>query len=125
MTIQAIVINPDATFTVGPIDASLKGLQGIVGGYIEAVTTDDTTIFINEEGKLTGQEFNPLATLLWWQLAPHMRGVDVLVGPAVVLGPVDGNGNETAVTKDTVDVFSSILFFATMFGDEDEEAVSL
>ena len=124
MTIQAIVINPDATFTVGPIDASLKGLQGIVGGYIEAVTTDDTTIFINEEGKLTGQEFNPLAPLLWWQLAPHMRGVDVLVGPAVVLGPVDGNGNETAVTKDTVYVFSSILL-ATMLGDEDEEAVSL
>lgn len=107
--LKALVINPDATWSVGPIETGLKGLQDLVGGYIEAVGTEDgTSIFINEEGKLEGLEFNPLATALWWHLAPHMIGVDTLVGTAVVLGPVDSEGDETGVTPDTLKVFADV-----------------
>lgn len=124
MNINAIVIYPDSTFTVGPTDASLKGLQTIVGGYIEAVNAKDTTMFVNEEGKLNGSEFNPLATALWWTLAPYMTGVDALFGPVVVLGPVDANGDETAVSADTLNVLADVLF-GTIFGDDQDEEITL
>jgi len=107
--IKALIINPDSTWQVSLIDSGLKSLQTLVGGYIEAVTTDDgTTIFINEEGNLNGLAENPLATYLWWTLAPYMIGVDALVGTAVVLGPVDNEGDETGVTPDTLKVFADV-----------------
>jgi len=107
--LKAIIINPDSTWQVNLIESGLNSLQTLVGGYIEAVSTDDgTTIFINEEGKLDGLADNPLATALWWTLAPHMTGMDYLVGTAVVLGPVDDEGDETGVTSDTIKAFADV-----------------
>ena len=37
--INAIVIPPDGEWTLGVIEQDLRTLQGIVGGYLEAVNT--------------------------------------------------------------------------------------
>lgn len=105
--LNALIINTDGTFSVQEIDGKLATLQGLVGGWIEAVHPNrDTTLFVNEEGKLSGQPLNELATLLWWALDNDAVDQDFLVGPVVVLGPVDANGDETSVHTDTLNKFA-------------------
>src|SRR3954464_10703617 len=95
---EMLIIDPDGSkrWTSGrdkPPDIDV--LQGAVGGYIESVPHFDSVrimgtrrqcvVFCHEEGKLLGLPFNPEATRLWFEAAPHMEGQDVLVGPIVVL----------------------------------------
>ena len=104
---RVIVINTDNTYEVLEVDATLAFLQGKVGGWIEAADFDGGTIFVNEEGKLIGLEPNALASNLWWNrnpasLASHLNGT------AVVMGPVDSEGDTTSVTQDTVDMVTTL-----------------
>lgn len=75
--------------------AGLKGLQDAVGGYIEGAYLDDAVaLYVNEEGKLNGMVFNPIATILWDYLreqAGHQVHGDCLVGPAVLVGMAEGD----------------------------------
>jgi hypothetical protein len=85
---------------------SLADYQAIVGGYIEAVDlhpaqgrpagADGSTIFVNEEGKIHGLEFNSIASDL---ALPWLMPWDSIVGDVVVVGPVDGRGEMTDVTE--------------------------
>lgn len=58
--IRVIMLRPGKRATVEVIDASLSGIQKIVGGYIQAVYpfADPVAIVCNEEGKLDGLEMN-------------------------------------------------------------------
>ena len=58
--IRVIMLRPGNRATVEVIDASLSGMQEIVGGYIQAVYPfdDPVAIVCNEEGKLDGLEMN-------------------------------------------------------------------
>lgn len=74
-------------------DNQLRRLQQIVGGWIEAIGTDDGwCAYLNEEGKILGQSPNPAAE----RLARHLGWIplrgDFLVGPVVFLG-TDGSEN--------------------------------
>jgi hypothetical protein len=67
---------------------SLEELQGFVGGYIEGVfITEDTMLFLNEEGKLNGLPFNPGATQLWE--STFGAGTDYIVGDAILVSVPD------------------------------------
>jgi Domain of unknown function (DUF3846) len=68
--------------------ASLRFMQGIVGGYIEHLGMPDgkLDVWLNEEGKLEGLPINDVATNLLWQWDPRFRGQDVLVGNVVLTG---------------------------------------
>lgn len=64
---------------------SLELLQGYVNGYIELVYIgEEKEMYINEEGKLNGLAFNPLASQLFWEQHPHLQGHDFIVGTAVI-----------------------------------------
>jgi Domain of unknown function (DUF3846) len=65
----------------------LASYQDAVDGYIEPISIADPplTLYVNEEGKLRGLPTNPRATLLWWLLVPEARGMDMVVGHAVVV----------------------------------------
>ena len=70
-----VVKNPDEYAEVtGQIENTLKGLQKLVRGYIQAVTFEDCVVICNEEGRLL-------------RMAPNckFRGVDFF-GPIVVVG---------------------------------------
>lgn len=58
--IRVIMMRPRKRATVEVIDASLSGMQEVVGGYIQAVYPfdDPVAIVCNEEGKLNGLEPN-------------------------------------------------------------------
>lgn len=64
------------------VKGGLSDWQRLVGGLIEVVPTCDRDIemLINEEGKLDGLPFNPIATVLY----PY-REYDFLVGTAVIV----------------------------------------
>ena len=88
---NAYVMNPGSAEWRAVSVNTLKDMQALVGGYIEAVAVDPEdrfSIYVNEEGKLDGLE--PCAV---WMVdgVPY----DVLVGPIVLRGPVDADGDDT------------------------------
>jgi hypothetical protein len=101
-TIRVLIVDPDGTHRVTEIEQSLGGFQAVVGGYIEGVFGRVATVYVNEEGLLTGLPPNPLATLF----AQRILGAGVvLVGTALIVGPGDGAGNDTPVRQSVVDYF--------------------
>lgn len=93
-----IVIDPDGSKTIRKYRSTipLGDLRAGVGdGPIEHVPYFDSftwygerkpcVVFCNEEGKLHGMPLNEVATRIWHETAPVMRGRDVLVGPVVIV----------------------------------------
>lgn len=64
----------------------LDSFQTAVDGFIEPITVrkPPLTIYVNEEGKVRHLPVNRRATYMWWLFEPASRGVDVIVGDAVV-----------------------------------------
>ena len=78
---------------------NLKSLQNAVGGYIEAISCDNLSFFLNEEGKLNNLPMNPLATLL----VKHRIGqYDYIAGDVVVLGDVDEDGETLGLSFEEI-----------------------
>jgi len=79
------------------VEDSLEGLQGVVGGYIEAVHISDSLALIcNEEGKLIG-------------LAPNRKlGRDTICGDFIVLAS-DDEGNFVSLSDDHVKFVQGML----------------
>jgi len=85
---KGLLIKADGVCEVFHYD-ELESLQKAVGGYIEAISCDNLSFFLNEEGKLNNLPMNPLATLL----VKHRIGQhDYIAGDVVVLGDVDEDG---------------------------------
>ena len=97
--INVVTINVDGTLLAETIDRGCEALQQRVGGWIEAVSSDDgqVTLWINEEGKLIGLPINELGTELWYLLNPAAAGYDVLCGPVVVSGGCDEEGETLSI----------------------------
>ena len=61
---------------------SLDELKVVVGGWVEAVHLDDSTLMlVNEEGRLMGLEYNQLASTVFLQYKGYYEPIvgDVLV----------------------------------------------
>lgn len=74
--ITVVFLEPGKLARIEQIDASLEGLQGAVGGYIEAMYPfeEQVCVICNEEGKINGMP---------WNRAIRMDGqiLDVIAGP--------------------------------------------
>jgi hypothetical protein len=102
-TIQVVIIDPDGTTRNTEIEHSLGSFQAVVGGYIEGVFGRGATMYVNEEGLLQRLTPNPRAT----SFAERVMGRSgiFLVGTALIVGPGDGEGNDTPVRQAVVDYF--------------------
>lgn len=92
---KALLIDTDNTIKSINI-TDYKDIQSAVGGLITTAPnlnpqTPECTIFVNDEGLLIGMPYNQVAT----SFANY-----TLVGPAVILGPDDEEGETTDVTAD-------------------------
>lgn len=89
---KALVITPEGHLTLVTIN-SFKDIQKYVGGTFTPAITDFTrfTVFVHDEGILKQLEPNLLASRL-------VGGI--LVGPAVVMGPVTSDGDTLDVTDE-------------------------
>lgn len=99
--------DPDAPVTEVQLDA-LEDYQAIVGGWIEAVDIHSlgVTVYVNEEGLLRQLPFNSRAMSLWWYFVPEARQTAVLVGPALVVGLPDRNGNSTDIPANVAEMMT-------------------
>jgi hypothetical protein len=63
---------------------TLADMQKAVGGYIELIRIDDTAFgWVNEEGKLNGAPYNPVATVI----CRALNAIDLddhIVGPMMI-----------------------------------------
>lgn len=77
-----ITIHARGGMTAAKLPCTLEALQKIVGGYIETVPIQSSgaeyIMILDEEGKLTGKEYNSIASLF---LRPH----DYAVGDAAIV----------------------------------------
>lgn len=108
--IDAITISTDNRVSVIELQPGLQALQAAVGGHIEAVrsATGETTLWINEDGKVHGLPENPVGTWLWWHLHPAARGRDFLVGPVVITGGPDRDGKTCGVGPEAFAALSEL-----------------
>ena len=109
-TIDVVTIGVDMSLTPEKIDRGCNALQERVGGWIEAVSSDDgqVTLWMNEEGKLMNLPVNELATTLWHLLSPGMAGVDVLCGAVVVTGGTDDEGDTLSIPDGLLQVLERV-----------------
>lgn len=102
-TMKVLIVDPDGTVRSTEIENNLAGFQAVVGGYIEGVFGNVATIYVNEEGLLRSLPFNPLATLFANGVLGHLG--TRLFGTALIVGPGDGEGNDTDVRPAVVGYF--------------------
>lgn len=93
---RVIFISVEGKPEVLETEGRLSQLQAFVGGYIEGVDLDPgTTLYLNEEGKLSGLPVNEVATRL-------TRGIvswhDLIVGDVVITGFDAETGENTDVS---------------------------
>jgi hypothetical protein len=103
--VNGLVIPADAEKPVVEKDFNgLEDYQRVVGGYIEGVFLPQPkqTFFVNEEGKLRHFAVNWRATCYWWMNEPAARGLDRIVGNAVLLGSSRGKNTVTDLPADWV-----------------------
>ena len=87
-----IVIYPNNNFVIINKAQDLKEFQTLVEGSIQFIGLKEYgAMYINEEGKLKKMKPNPLASIL--------SGYDI-VGPAIICGPPDDEGDDTSYTED-------------------------
>ena len=90
-----LTVNDDGTYSITEFDGELEQLQAAVGGWIEPIpTSENVTIYVNEEGKIYGLPVNRLAMDVWirWDEWRCMIAGDWIAGNAVVVGGVDDDG---------------------------------
>jgi len=113
--IAALRIDIDATVTALP-DNHYRTLSDAVGGLIEAAPGDGTYIlWVNEEGKILDLPHNPLGEGLWFLIDSHgcLAAGDWMAGPCVITGPIDDDGETTAVTDDVAVTVASMAAAVT------------
>lgn len=104
--VRVLCISGDETVfaAVHDIPATVEGLAAEIGeGWLEGISGDDWSAYLDEEGKIKGLPINERATRLARALGWDPSHVDLLVGPVVFLGPVDEEGDETDVTAQVID----------------------
>ncbi|MDL2274092.1 DUF3846 domain-containing protein [Oscillospiraceae bacterium OttesenSCG-928-G22] len=81
-TINVLIVEPEKAPYMKEIDASLKSMQDVVGGYIEAAYPYDDYVAIvcNEEGKMMGLPLNRI-----------LENYDIIAGTFFVCGLSESN----------------------------------
>jgi hypothetical protein len=108
--ITAILIpaSQEASVELRKLDnGDLAAFQALVGGSVEPVNLVNPTasMYVNEEGKLLHLPVNMQATNVAWAHNELVRNEDIVMGDAFILGPIDGNGEDTSVPQLYIDLF--------------------
>ena len=103
-TIKAVIIYADATVEPVELDSGYKSLQEAVGGNFDLVVsaTGKTSFWCHDEGKMIGLPINTVATKLLWKLNPAFDGADVLVGPIVISGGANDEGETLDINDEAL-----------------------
>lgn len=98
-----LCVNDDGIYSSEEFDGELRDYQRVVGGNIEAIpTSENVTIFVNEDGKDFGLPINRLAMDVWIRYDVYfcMLHGEWIAGNAVIVGGVDSEGNQTDLSDE-------------------------
>ena len=98
---KILVVEPMKTPTVQEIDGSLRSMQELVGGTIQAVYPfdDPVALVCNDEGKLLGLPWNRALT------DDHGVPYDIVCGTFFVVGI--GDENFTSLTEQQIEKYKN------------------
>ena len=97
----AVIVAPGEPPRKALLEDHLGVYQEVVGGSIEGLSGRDFLMYINEDGNMLELPFNGPITMF-----ARTRDLGAtLVGTAVILGPIDGQGNPTSVRKSVLNYF--------------------
>lgn len=112
--IDVLVLTP-GSFRAEPltVDRGLRSMQSLVGGSIEALSLgDETSAYINEEGKYKGLDRNDAADRFvrhaLSKIGRTMIPGDYIVGPLVLMGQPDDDGEDTSVTDEVRQLLADV-----------------
>ncbi len=85
-TIRVVMAEPGKPARIADIDSSLKGMQEVVGGWIEAAYffDEEVCLVMNEEGKFNGLPPNRAVYAPGKENAQHGEMLDIIFGPFFV-----------------------------------------
>ena len=118
---RILVIEPEHRPEAKEIDDSLKEMQGIVGGYIQAIYPfeDPVALVCNDEGKLMN--------------LPANRGLrnkdgqmyDIVFGTFFLCGAPADSDHFTSLTEDQIEQYQKVFHTPEMFWGMDGHIVCL
>jgi hypothetical protein len=98
---RCFVIETDGTSRIEEVNGYL-GFRKIIGGYLEVIQLPVANLcaFVDEQGKICGRKFNPVASMMALAGGFQFNDCDTgIVGPMVIVGRPDENGEETSVPE--------------------------
>jgi hypothetical protein len=99
---KAVIIKIDGTKSIVEFtnETCYKVLSKAVGGYVESIQLkDETTLWVNETGKLDLLKQNSIATAIF---ANNYGLLDYVVGDAIFTGGTDNEGEIIGLTDEEV-----------------------
>ena len=123
--VRALRIPAEADEPITELEVfKLEDYQAAVGGWIAPVDLPDldVTIYVHEEGLIMRLPFNSRATFLWWHFVREARQKAMLVGPALVVGLPDRNGESTDVPAGAIELLSQSREHAVLLKVGDDPA---
>jgi hypothetical protein len=108
---KILVVAPLTAPVVKEIDGTLKSMQEVVGGYIEALYpfNEAVALICNEEGKLLGLPFN--------RALRDEDGViyDIVAGTFFLCAAPPYEENFTSLTDDEIERFAGLFLYPEIF----------
>lgn len=111
---KVILVRSDLSFGVDEMptgDEGLPYLQDKVGGWVQAIDLQGKlagfTLWLNEEGKITGLPFNDIATMLW-ELS-YGAYTDIILGDCVITGGTDDEGETLGLDAEQIDYLEQVI----------------
>lgn len=117
---RVLIVEPERRPEVKEIDGSLHTMQGIVGGLIQPIYLDDSTVLIcNDEGKLMD--------------LPANRGLrdengqmyDIVFGTFFLCGAPADRDHFTSLTTEQIEQYRKMFYTPEMFWGMDGHIVCL
>lgn len=120
--INAIEIDESGDFSALEMPIRLEALQSKVGGYIQAIPTDDgrLTFWMDEDGKSKQLPLNTLATVLLDDKLPGFLNHDYVCGTVVITGGANRNGDTLGLTIEQRDDLLDTLGLMRMWLQRDK-----
>lgn len=106
---QGILIQPSGEIIAKKFNITYPNINRELGvQWIEAISTQNNSFYLDEEGKLNGLARNIVAEALFVALGGYLAG-DYLVGPVLILGAPDKEGDNTDIHPELTQVAFDIV----------------
>lgn len=103
ITAIVIPVDPEQSLRREQLSPSdVDAYRTVVGGPLQLVAFDrpPAALYVSEEGKVDGLDINARATVLTWVHNSRLRGYDIIVGDALLVGPPDTSGHDRSVPEE-------------------------